>query len=678
MAYSDISADLFNDYEASLVGTGVLFNFESNYLGGSNTYGFAASGYSGYDVAISENYHKALSYANCRIGVTVPDDYSVNVRVNYICSGESRYDYGVFGKSGVTLTSTNYTSTTAYHKTCCGETPNMLWKTVDYHLTASTHIDIMYRKDGSADREPDRLIIRIEAEAVNEGGGSDLTYYYYGFAVKFYGYTTVYSANTYLINPSLTTPYFDDGATTTYQSGITDGYVVYWTSGATDDDPMYLEPGYWSQPRFKADGHSWVSTDITYQKIELATSPLHCIVSPTTIITTHHQAVYLRQYLYGLAIHDIGMMYSHVNLSVYNMNTTQTLTGKTGNNGIATRFSSAFTMNGSMTVGSISGQRKSKTGSTVYHSFPTQTLNGFSVYSNADHPKVDYWCVLALSPPTNSGMVVTGKALKDVAPEANIPATGEALQRALKKSDWGQSAWGSFQVDDDSYPPHDYEVFCWAMIQQIGSTAYFTREDENIGPIWSGNTYNIHSGYYINASGGSYTLTKLISVPSNSIGQELLFSGSTYKIADIGTFSTNKTVTIDLSNFNRNNGLSIGVCAFSPGCNRITQFDAVSYYGTLIYVSSGTSTTPIQSIAYEDIDGELNEYFTDPCDMFNGSVSLNSVSNNFTFNAKASNHYYLYLRPVISVVRAMTIAGDITCRATFSIAQGASQIFVGT
>ena len=494
MAYTDITTTLSNygRYTSSSVGT---IDYDDDWLGGGNTYGFSLSAYNGTTSYLaSGNLGQGNSMANCKIELTPPNGTNLNIKINYICSGENKYDYAMFGKSAsVFTTATTYTASTVYAHTYTGQ--SLVEKEVNYHITAATNFMIAYRKDSSVNGGLDRLFFRISVEPESTNPPSSLVYYYYGFAVKYYGYTTS-TLSPYSLTPSNASLYFETTHSSDYASGTTGNYVYYWCSGATDDDPIYLHPGYFNAGRvfFRANGHRRVETEIKYKQINFGTlsDVTSQSVTALTATTAYTQEIYLRQYLYGLAaISNYTMSpHSHVILDAFNPVTNQHLTGKTGGFGEVILFSSAFTADADAEFSgniSISAKRKSATGTTVYHDYGAIQKSSFDTYTDDENANVNKWIIFYVNNSQNSGICATGKILKDIAPDATFSLTGEDLQ--IELNDKYILSVG-FEVEDDTPDTYTYgyrEIFSLPFITYIPTNnLYFTRENENIDDDWEG------------------------------------------------------------------------------------------------------------------------------------------------------------------------------------------------
>lgn len=128
----------------------------------STTYGFTINNNGYYE---SNNKKKANSWALCKITINAPQAFTLTIP--YISSGESNYDYGIFGQLDTELanSSTNdgATNSTKVKLNCKGQ-PSTAVKQVSYDVPTGEHfIEIKYRKDGSGDQDNDSLQFKIDS-----------------------------------------------------------------------------------------------------------------------------------------------------------------------------------------------------------------------------------------------------------------------------------------------------------------------------------------------------------------------------------------------------------------------------------------------------------------------------------------------------------------------------------
>lgn len=238
MAFTDITSFLDNTITGTTIAGAGTIKLEK---GICSPYGFEVSAYQGTYLA-SDNLNIDSSCASMRLTFTKTGTTGVNIKLRYMVQSENNYDYGMFGKSGVTLTSAvTYSSSNIYSHTRAYDytTPQIL----DYYLPSSSNIDILYRKDGSANEGWDRLFVAVMAEAASGGGGSGGdTYFWAGAKIYLRGeknnYTNQYDFSTsQRINSVANNNSLLEYAGKTKFETITSGsLVVYWTSGTTDTD----------------------------------------------------------------------------------------------------------------------------------------------------------------------------------------------------------------------------------------------------------------------------------------------------------------------------------------------------------------------------------------------------------------------------------------------------------
>ena len=112
------------------------------------------------DFWISGNKGVRSSAAICN--VTIENPTGKNVIFEYICNGESSYDYALFSNVNKTLVA-NYSSDSinVFHN-CYGQSSTAL-KTLNYGPVSGT-IQVKYRKDGSANEGYDTIQFRVKFE----------------------------------------------------------------------------------------------------------------------------------------------------------------------------------------------------------------------------------------------------------------------------------------------------------------------------------------------------------------------------------------------------------------------------------------------------------------------------------------------------------------------------------
>lgn len=140
-------------------------------VSGAN-YGFPLNNNTSYYT--SNNNGQANSAAVARINFNL--DSECIITLTYINYAEATYDYGIFGKIDVAL-STNQTSDTNAQFICNTQNTNKSsTQTISYNIPAGSHfIDIKYRKDNATDSNNDSLQWRI-SNFETIGGDAIYTY----------------------------------------------------------------------------------------------------------------------------------------------------------------------------------------------------------------------------------------------------------------------------------------------------------------------------------------------------------------------------------------------------------------------------------------------------------------------------------------------------------------------
>ena len=128
----------------------------------STTYGFALNDAGYYE---SNNQKKGSSWALCKVTINAPQPFTLTIP--YISSGESNYDYGIFGQLDTELANSSAddgtTGSTKVKLNCKGQASTDV-KQVSYDIPAGEHfIEIKYRKDGSGDQGNDSLQFKIDS-----------------------------------------------------------------------------------------------------------------------------------------------------------------------------------------------------------------------------------------------------------------------------------------------------------------------------------------------------------------------------------------------------------------------------------------------------------------------------------------------------------------------------------
>ena len=128
----------------------------------STTYGFTINDNGYYE---SNNKKKANSWALCKITINAPQAFTLTIP--YISSGESNYDYGIFGQLDTELANSSTddgATNSAKVKLNCKGQPSTAVKQVSYDIPVGEHfIEIKYRKDGSGDQGNDSLQFKIDS-----------------------------------------------------------------------------------------------------------------------------------------------------------------------------------------------------------------------------------------------------------------------------------------------------------------------------------------------------------------------------------------------------------------------------------------------------------------------------------------------------------------------------------
>lgn len=128
----------------------------------STVYGFALNANGYYE---STNKGKASSWALCKVTINTPKAFTLTIP--YINSGESSYDYGIFGQLDTELansyTDDGATGSTKVKLNCKGQSSTDV-KQVSYDVPAGEHfIEIKYRKDSGGNQGNDSLQFKIDA-----------------------------------------------------------------------------------------------------------------------------------------------------------------------------------------------------------------------------------------------------------------------------------------------------------------------------------------------------------------------------------------------------------------------------------------------------------------------------------------------------------------------------------
>lgn len=128
----------------------------------STVYGFALNANGYYE---STNKGKENSWALCKVTINAPQAFTLTIP--YISSGESGYDYGIFGQLDTELANSvtdDGATGSAKVKLNCKVQSSTAVKQVSYDIPAGEHfIEIKYRKDGSGNQGNDSLQFKIDS-----------------------------------------------------------------------------------------------------------------------------------------------------------------------------------------------------------------------------------------------------------------------------------------------------------------------------------------------------------------------------------------------------------------------------------------------------------------------------------------------------------------------------------
>ena len=237
MAYTDITSQLLSQNYASVANVG------SFYRGSTNAaYGFVASAYNGTTYLASNNLGVANSAANLLLSIQSVSN-PINVKFTYYIHSEASYDYGIFGNSGSSITSSATYSNSMVYASTYGNTYSASPNTVIYYITGNTTINVFYKKDNSVDKGWDRMLMTIAVEQASGGGGSgsQTCYYWAGgrFVPRCYRKNI---NNTYVLASTARTNlevYLSDSVLVNSPKAqlVNSGTnaVCWWISGSTDD-----------------------------------------------------------------------------------------------------------------------------------------------------------------------------------------------------------------------------------------------------------------------------------------------------------------------------------------------------------------------------------------------------------------------------------------------------------
>lgn len=219
----------------------------------STTYGFVLNDNGYYE---SNNQKKGSSWALCKISFNTPTAFTFTM--SYINSGESSFDYGIFGQVDKELansiTDDGNTGSTKVKLNCRGQSSTAV-KEITYDIPAGEHfIEIKYRKDSSGDQGNDSLQFKIDpsftvtAEVyVNKKlATTDML-------------ETLPMVKTYVITTRLVgDPYIDDADTLATISALINAHqtemfmIVLKESPSTGGHNWVYIPMYWGKPYMTA------------------------------------------------------------------------------------------------------------------------------------------------------------------------------------------------------------------------------------------------------------------------------------------------------------------------------------------------------------------------------------------------------------------------------------------
>lgn len=356
MAYTNITSQLASNGNITVNGVGYFFI--SNPYNGA--YGFAASAHNGTTYLASQNLNVDSSAAGMRLNFSLPGTNGVNIKISYIISAETSYDYAMFSKSGTTMASScTYTSSEVYHHTRGIYGANE--SAITYYIPSESYIDIMYKKDSSVAKGIDRLLVKIEVEAVSGGGGGggDTLYYFIATKIRPVGKENE-NAGTYVLPSTATTGYTinigtgdSNGDIQGDLTVITSGnYKIGWISGITSTDGGVAPGGGQTTLVFSFDGvygHRDSTNFGAYAMFYINTTQQ--LYNPQTI-TNSLTVVDIVHYQYNYSVYigtdsggnDAKAYYTVAYGSPFN----ETIV--TGKNGYVNKYSSATTGSVSVTI----------------------------------------------------------------------------------------------------------------------------------------------------------------------------------------------------------------------------------------------------------------------------------------------------------------------------------------
>lgn len=246
--------DIGFDYNTHTIGTTEVTTTIDNI---STTYGFILNDNGYYE---SNNKKKANSWALCK--VTINTSVAFTLTIPYISSGESNYDYGIFGQLDTELANNvaddGATGSTKVKLNCKGQASTDV-KQVSYDIPAGEHfIEIKYRKDSSGDQGNDSLQFKIDSTFSTE---------YEIIVNKKLATTdmldTLPMVDTYVITTRIVGDvYIDDADTLTTISNLINTHLgklfilILKSSPSAGANTVVYVPMYWSKPSLTATGTS--------------------------------------------------------------------------------------------------------------------------------------------------------------------------------------------------------------------------------------------------------------------------------------------------------------------------------------------------------------------------------------------------------------------------------------
>ena len=372
MAYTDITSQLLNNQYAFV--DGVAYVSKSNSY--NSSYGFAASAYYGTTWFASQNLGVHSSAASIKFDISPVDSVKgVNVSISYIIDSEKNCDIGFFGKSGATLdTGTTSTGSSEVYAHTYGQNGSTTIRDVTYFIQNASSIQIIYKKDSSANSGLDRLFFTISVElGSGTGGGGDPTTTYYwmvGTRILPVGKRTT-SDNSYTLPSTALTSFtahleaYAGGFAGANMAIVTSGnYRILWASGSAatniwqqtmGTNPYTTDLPYTLGGVF---GHSDLGVHTFSSKIYTGTTAQ--LYNPTSVFGSFNNTATFEQCRYNVIVESdkntLKKAYYDVTFgSPFNE------TYQTGKNGYVLMISSAANSSVSITVSRTGSGSKSGT-----------------------------------------------------------------------------------------------------------------------------------------------------------------------------------------------------------------------------------------------------------------------------------------------------------------------------